>query len=156
ARDPNAYFPSTYSYILAQRAGGNPAQGATLGRFLCYAISEGQQDAVPLRYARLSAPIVAISIAAISKIPGAPGPRNCVVAGSPPPPPEPTTLPPSVLTTPNGQNGPAGNNSLSGPSAHNGRNGNRSTAGAKNGSKVNGRNSVGANGAYGSSGTTSP
>jgi phosphate transport system substrate-binding protein len=81
--NPQAYFPSTYSYILVQRQGGDPGKGATLGQFLCYAISAGQNDAVPLRYARLSAPIVAISEDAISKIPGAPDKNHCLI-GPPP------------------------------------------------------------------------
>jgi ABC-type phosphate transport system substrate-binding protein len=82
--DPRAYFPSTYSYILVQRQGGDLGQGATMGLFLCYAISAGQQDAVPLRYARLSAPIVAIAEDAITKIPGAPEVNHCLI-GPPPP-----------------------------------------------------------------------
>ena len=84
--DPRAYFPSTYSYVLAQTSGWDPAKGATLGQFLCYAISQGQVIAPDLRYARLSKPLVDIAINAISKIPGAPGPDNCYVAGAPPPP----------------------------------------------------------------------
>ena len=87
--DPRAYFPSTYSYILSQTAGFDAAQGAVLGRFLCYAISAGQSDAVPLRYARLSKPIVDIAIEAISHIPGAPDTNHCYVAGAAPPPPPP-------------------------------------------------------------------
>lgn len=87
--DPRAYFPSTYSYILAQRQGFNAGQGATLGLFLCYAVSAGQADAVPLRYARLSKPIVDIALAAIANIPGAPDAGHCYIAGAAPPPPPP-------------------------------------------------------------------
>jgi ABC-type phosphate transport system substrate-binding protein len=85
--DPRAYFPSTYSYVLAQTTGFDPAKGATIASFLCYAVSKGQEDAPPLRYARLSAPIVAIAIDAITQIPGAPSKQNCPVAGATPPPP---------------------------------------------------------------------
>ncbi len=87
--DPRAYFPSTYSYILAQTSGFSPAKGAALGQFLCYAISVGQEIAPELKYAQLSAPIVQIAINAISKIPGAPPPSQCFLAGAPAPPPPP-------------------------------------------------------------------
>ena len=116
--DPRAYFPSTYSYILAQRAGFNPAQGATLGVFLCYAISAGQAAAVPLRYARLSAPIVNIAIDAISNIPGAPDKNHCVVAGSAPPPPPPAVNGGTGFPTgPGPSGGPPAANANSNPSA---------------------------------------
>ena len=51
--DPRAYFPSTYSYVLAQTAGFDAGKGATLGQFLCYAVSQGQVDraAAPVRAA---------------------------------------------------------------------------------------------------------
>ncbi len=85
--DPRAYFPSTYSYVLAQTTGFDPAKGATLGQFLCYAVSKGQVIAPQLRYARLSSELVNIAISAIVKIPGAPSTANCPVAGAPAPPP---------------------------------------------------------------------
>jgi phosphate transport system substrate-binding protein len=85
--DPRAYFPSTYSYILAQTGGYAPARGAVLSQFLCYAVSLGQAIAPSLRYARLSSQIEAIAIAAIVLIPGAPTAANCPIAGAPPPPP---------------------------------------------------------------------
>jgi phosphate transport system substrate-binding protein len=84
--DPRAYFPSTYSYVLAQTTGFDPGKGETLGKFLCYAVSLGQVIAPDLRYARLSRPLVDIAIDAISHIPGAPGKDSCFVAGAPPPP----------------------------------------------------------------------
>jgi hypothetical protein len=84
--DPRAYFPSTYSYILAQTAGFDAGKGAALSQFLCYAVSAGQVIAPDLRYARLSKPLVDIAINAISKIPGAPPSNKCFVAGAPPPP----------------------------------------------------------------------
>lgn len=90
--DPRAYFPSTYSYVIAQANGFSPAKGATLGEFLCYAISKGQEIAPLLAYARLSAPLVQISINAISHIPGAPPPSSCFLAGSAQPPGAPSVL----------------------------------------------------------------
>jgi len=83
--DPRAYFPSTYSYILAQTTGFDRGKGAALGQFLCYAISQGQVIAPQLRYARLSAPLVQIGIDAIANIPGAPAKADCYVKGAPPP-----------------------------------------------------------------------
>lgn len=87
--DPRAYFPSTYSYVLAQTTGFDPGKGATLGQFLCYAVSAGQVIAPQLRYARLSKPLVDIAISAIARIPGAPPANRCFVAGAPAPPPLP-------------------------------------------------------------------
>ncbi len=84
--DPAAYFPSTYSYVLAQTSGWDPQKGAALGRFLCYAVSKGQEIAVALRYARLSAPLVNIAEEAIALIPGAPKKQDCFVRGAAPPP----------------------------------------------------------------------
>ena len=74
--DPRAYFPSTYSYMLAQTSGFDPGKGATLGKFLCYAVSEGQTDAIPLEYAQLSSQIEQIAINAIVQIPARPRRRT--------------------------------------------------------------------------------
>ncbi len=90
--DPRAYFPSTYSYVLAQTTGFDRGKGEALGQFLCYAVSLGQQIAPQLRYARLSAPLVQIAIGAISHIPGAPPPNACFLAGADAPPPLPSVL----------------------------------------------------------------
>ena len=90
--DPRAYFPSTYSYVLAQTTGFDPGKGATLGQFLCYAVSKGQVIAPQLRYARLSSVLVNIAIDAIVQIPGAPPAAHCPVAGAPPPPPPPPVV----------------------------------------------------------------
>ncbi len=119
--DPRAYFPSTYSYILAQTGGENAGKGATLGQFLCYAISKGQEIAPLLAYARLSAPLVQIAINAIAKIPGAPPPASCFLAGSAPPPGAPTVAAgnaapgagsATTTTNPNGAGGRNGAGSL--------------------------------------------
>ena len=90
--DPRAYFPSTYSYVLAQSSGLDPSKGSTLGRFLCYAIGRGQQYAARLLYAPLSSAVVAISSAGIARVPGAPSQSACT-AGAPPPPPPPQVVP---------------------------------------------------------------
>lgn len=107
--DPRSYFPSTYSYVLAQTAGFDPSKGATLAQFLCYAVSKGQASAPQLRYARLSSELVNIAIGAIVKIPGAPSAANCPVAGAPPPPP-PVQVCTSNCPVPPGSTPPPGSN----------------------------------------------
>jgi phosphate transport system substrate-binding protein len=87
--DPRAYFPSTYSYVLAQTTGWDAGKGATLAQFLCYAVGKGQDIAPTLRYAALSAELVAIAVAAIRKIPGSDSIATCPVPGLHPP----STLP---------------------------------------------------------------
>ncbi len=100
--DPHAYFPSTYSYVLAQTSGWDAGKGAALAQYLCYAVSQGQEIAPQLRYARLSSVLVAIAIHSIVQIPGAPSAGNCPVAGSAPPPP-----PPVIVGGGGGGQGPA-------------------------------------------------
>lgn len=86
----DAYFPSTYSYVIAQTTGFPLAKGQTLATFLCYSVGQGQVIAPQLRYARLSKQLVDISVAAIMQIPGAPKSRDaCVPPTVPPPPPPP-------------------------------------------------------------------
>jgi ABC-type phosphate transport system substrate-binding protein len=98
--DQRSYFPSTYSYILAQTAGFDAGKGATLGQFLCYAVSKGQEIAPQLRYARLSQPLVDLAIAQIGKIPGAPAKDSCFIAGAAAPPPPPSVAPGSATPPP--------------------------------------------------------
>jgi ABC-type phosphate transport system substrate-binding protein len=86
--DPNAYFPSTYSYVIAQTTGFDPAKGEVLARFLCYAITRGQRVELTelLGYARLSAPLVELGKNAIAQIPGAPPWEECRIESAAPPP----------------------------------------------------------------------
>jgi phosphate transport system substrate-binding protein len=90
--DPAAYFPSTYSYVIAQTTGFDPAKGEVLARFLCYSITKGQRVELTeaLGYARLSAPLVELGRVAIAKIPGAPPWDQCKVESAAPPPPPPS------------------------------------------------------------------
>ena len=83
--DARAYFPSTYSYAIAQTGGFSAEKGAVLATFLNYAVTAGQRRAEPLSYSRLSTELVNIALDAIQKIPGAP-PRPTDLAGAPPPP----------------------------------------------------------------------
>lgn len=98
--DARAYFPSTYSYVIAQTTGFPADKGEVLARFLCYSITKGQREdlTVPLGYARLSEPLVALGRAAIAKIPGAPPWEQCRVDSAPPPT-TPTTVAQAVVTT---------------------------------------------------------
>jgi phosphate transport system substrate-binding protein len=114
--DRRAYFPSTYSYVLAQTAGFDPQKGATLGRFLCYAVSKGQEIAPQLRYARLSSALVDIAVNAIVQIPGAPSKADCPIKGAAPPPPPPVVagVGGNPGTTVPGSNGSGGTQTSSG------------------------------------------
>ena len=95
----NAYFPSTYSYVIAQTTGFSPDKGAVLSKFLCYAVTKGQRLELTskLGYARLSQELVAIARESISKIPGAPPWEQCAVSSEPPPPTP--TVGPAITTT---------------------------------------------------------
>jgi phosphate transport system substrate-binding protein len=81
--DPDAYFPSTYSYIIAPTT-IDPAKGRVIATFLDYAVTKGQQRAVPLGFARLSNVLVNLALDKIQQIPGAP-PRPTDLGGAPPP-----------------------------------------------------------------------
>jgi len=83
--DERAYFPSTYSYIVAQTDGFDPAKGRVLAAFLNYSVTGGQRRADPLVYSRLSTVLVNLALDKIQQIPGAP-PRPTDLAGAPPPP----------------------------------------------------------------------
>jgi hypothetical protein len=83
--DPRSYFPSTFSYVLAQTTGADPAKGATLAKFLCYSVSAGQANAPALGYAPLSADNIQAAISKIALIPGAPPQNQCAVSAAPPP-----------------------------------------------------------------------
>jgi phosphate transport system substrate-binding protein len=94
--DPKAYFPSTYSYVIAQTTGFDPAKGQVLAKFLCYAVTKGQRIDLTqkLGYARLSQPLVDLARSAIGRIPGAPPWDQCKVDSAPPP-----TVPPTAAPT---------------------------------------------------------
>jgi phosphate transport system substrate-binding protein len=85
ANDPEAYFPSTYSYVLAQTDGFDPGKGQTLATFLYYAVTAGQNKAERLGYCRLSTYVVQLALSKAAKIPGAPPPPTDL-SGAPPPP----------------------------------------------------------------------
>ena len=116
--DPRAYFPSTYSYTIAQTRGFDPAKGKVLATYLNYAVCRGQDRAERLLYSRLSSVLVNIALDATAKIPGAPPrPRGC---SAPPPPRLVITAPrPNVqgATATNGAAGGAAGGAAAGGSA---------------------------------------
>lgn len=126
--DPRAYFPSTYSYTIAQTKGFSPAKGKVLATYLNYAVCKGQDRAEPLLYSRLSSVLVNIALDATAKIPGAPArPKACAA----PPPPKLVAAPPGAnvqgnVTTQGGNTVGSGGNSA-------GNRGGGSTAGGANG-----------------------
>ena len=85
--DARAYFPSTYSYAIAQTTGFPADKGEVLARFLCYSITKGQREELTasLGYASLSAPLVDLGRIAIAQIPGAPAWNDCQVGAVVPP-----------------------------------------------------------------------
>ena len=48
---PNVYNPSTYSYLLTQTTGWQPAKGAVMSGFVNYALTLGQQESPRFGYA---------------------------------------------------------------------------------------------------------
>jgi ABC-type phosphate transport system substrate-binding protein len=101
--NPGAYFPSTYSYILAPTTTNAPASAgadATLGQFLCYAIGQGQSEAARELYAPLSSQVTQLSVAAIQSIPGAPAAASCGTGG-----PAPVVSSPGAVSTGTGASG---------------------------------------------------
>jgi ABC-type phosphate transport system substrate-binding protein len=96
--NPAAYFPSTYSYIIAPdhvESNFPLGKGQTLSRYLCYAVGLGQQVASPLAYAPLAHAVVALSVSAIEGIPGAPPAKDCGTGG-----PAPIVTTPTTVDTP--------------------------------------------------------
>ena len=130
ATDPNAYFPSSYSYVIAQTSGFDTGKGVTLATFLYYSVTQGQKRAEPLGYARLSDVLVRLAIAQISKIPGAPAPPTDL--GGAPPPPRPINVPAAT--------GGAGG----GTGAKNATGGAKNSGAAKSGAAGGAKNSSGA------------
>jgi phosphate transport system substrate-binding protein len=74
APEPNAYPLASYSYLITQTKGFNPAKGAVLGAWIIHIACAGQQDAAPLGYSPLPPNLVAADFAAVRRIPGAPKP----------------------------------------------------------------------------------
>jgi phosphate transport system substrate-binding protein len=74
APDPTAYPMSSYSYLITQTTGFDPAKGFVLGTWMLYIACAGQREASPLGYSPLPPNLVADLFAAVRRIPGAPTP----------------------------------------------------------------------------------
>jgi phosphate transport system substrate-binding protein len=74
APEINAYPMSSYSYMITQTTGFNPAKGFVLGSWIIYIACGGQQEAAPLGYSPLPANLVKDVFEAVTRIPGAPTP----------------------------------------------------------------------------------
>jgi hypothetical protein len=72
APEANAYPLASYSYLITQTKGLNPAKGAVLGKWIIYIACAGQREAVPLGYAPLTPNLVKDVFSAVRRIPGAP------------------------------------------------------------------------------------
>jgi phosphate ABC transporter phosphate-binding protein len=74
APESGAYPMSSYSYMITQTTGFDPAKGAVLGTWLIYIACAGQREAQPLGYSPLPPNLVQAVFGAIQRIPGAPTP----------------------------------------------------------------------------------
>ena len=75
--DSHSYQPDIVNWALAPNAGFDPAKGATLARFLCWALTGGQAAAAALRHAPLPSDMTNVGFEAIRRIPGAPSDTFC-------------------------------------------------------------------------------
>lgn len=74
APEANAYPMSSYSYLITQTSGFDPAKGFVLGTWMIYIACAGQREATPLGYSPMPPNLVAAVFAAVQRIPGAPKP----------------------------------------------------------------------------------
>ena len=74
APEANAYPLASYSYLITQTSGFDPAKGAVLGKWIIYIACAGQREAAPLGYSPLPKNLIADDFAAVRRIPGAPAP----------------------------------------------------------------------------------
>lgn len=74
--DPSTYPISSYSYMITQTSGFDPAKGKVLGDFIRYFACDGQQKAEVLGYSPIPQNLVQVAFEAIAQLPGAtdPGP----------------------------------------------------------------------------------
>jgi phosphate transport system substrate-binding protein len=74
APEVNAYPMSSYSYMITQTSGFDPAKGFVLGSWLIYIACAGQAEAAPLGYSPLPVNLVQDVFNQEQRIPGAPRP----------------------------------------------------------------------------------
>ena len=85
APEQNAYPMSSYSYLITQTDGFDPAKGAVLGTWMIYIACGGQREAAPLGYSPLPRNLVQDVFDGVSRIPGAPTPPPIDAAHCPNP-----------------------------------------------------------------------
>ena len=150
--DPDAYFPSSYSYAIVPTSGIDASQGKDLAPFLNYAVLQGQAKADRLGYAPLSQQIVDISLNEIVKIPGAPPKPNATSFDA-----DPGSVPPTAIAGGDGGGGNTGGQvNMGGASTGGASTGGAAAKGgaATNGGATNGATPTGAGGT-GATGTVS-
>jgi phosphate transport system substrate-binding protein len=116
APEKNAYPLASYSYLVTQTTGMDPAKGAVLGRWIIYIACAGQKEAAPLGYSPLPKNLIQDVFDAVGRIPGAPATPPITAAGCPNPtvtgqgfgggPGDSSVLPPGPL--PGGDDGTSG------------------------------------------------
>ena len=74
APEADAYPLASYSYLVTQTTGFDPAKGAVLGKWIIYIACAGQKEAAPLGYSPLPPNLVEAVFSAVKRIPGAPTP----------------------------------------------------------------------------------
>ena len=72
APEQNAYPLASYSYLITQTTGFDPAKGAVLGKWIIYIACAGQKEAAPLGYSPLPKNLIGAVFDAVNRIPGAP------------------------------------------------------------------------------------
>ncbi|HXY71939.1 MAG TPA: phosphate ABC transporter substrate-binding protein PstS [Actinomycetota bacterium] len=85
APERNAYPLASYSYLITQTTGFDPAKGAVLGQWIIYIACAGQREAAPLGYSPLPKNLIADVFQAVNRIPGAPTPPPITPSACPNP-----------------------------------------------------------------------
>jgi len=130
APETNAYPLASYSYLITQTTGFDPAKGAVLGKWIIYIACAGQKEAAPLGYSPLSPNLVKDVFAAVRRIPGAPAPPPLTASACP----NPTITGQGYGGSPGDNNptsGPPSGGSGATPTTHSGNGGGKPTKAAK-------------------------
>ena len=83
APEPTAYALASYSYLITQTTGFDPAKGAVLGKWIIHRLR--RPEAAPLGYSPLPPNLVKADFEAVRRIPGAPKPPPLTAAACPNP-----------------------------------------------------------------------
>jgi phosphate transport system substrate-binding protein len=85
APEPNSYPLASYSYLITETTGFDPAKGEVLGKWLIYIACAGQQSAAPLGYSPLPKNLIEHVFDGVRRIPGAPDPPAITASTCPNP-----------------------------------------------------------------------